>query len=309
MGPILSFRISCESSVCWLKRGIERLLGLISYSGITAAVILVAVGIAQAKNNKSTVGMGQIAKSAKQSPKLHQGKKGNIPKIIEATGSFSDSTGAISTFLPGGSIHTKNNPFFSTSITSNGRSCFTCHVPQNGWAISPSQIRSIYQTSLGSDPLFQPIDSANCPDAPGATNLTRGQFLSAHSQLFKRANFRISLNAPNPLGPSSVTTTFDGSTPQWIMTVISDPTGCENDTTYGLPAGLASVYRRPLPTANVAFLNPGGAGPGSNIMWDSREPNSTGRPRPVRVIPLRPQALYFNRACLPHSHKVVWRAT
>src|SRR5690349_16164995 len=115
MGPILSFQISYESGLCWLKGGIGRLLSLIRYSGITAAVILVAVGIAQAKNNKSTIGMGQIAKSAKLTPKLHQGKKGNIPKIIEATGSFSDSTGAISTFLPGGSIHTINNPFFSTS--------------------------------------------------------------------------------------------------------------------------------------------------------------------------------------------------
>jgi hypothetical protein len=36
---------------------------------------------------------------------------------------------------------------------------------------------------------------------------------------------------------------------------------------------LVSVYRRALPTANVAFLDPGGAGPGvSNIMWDAREP-------------------------------------
>jgi hypothetical protein len=52
-----------------------------------------------------------------------------------------------------------------------------------------------------------------------------------------------------------------------------DPTGCENNSLYGLPNNLASVYRRPLPSANVAFLAPGGKGAGVfNIMWDAREP-------------------------------------
>src|SRR5690242_3366550 len=146
------------------------------------------VGIAHAEpKRKSTIGMIWIARLAKLAPLLHLGK-GNIPKTIQANSSFIDPTGAISTFLPGGSIQTKNNPFFSASITTNGRTCFTCHVPQNGWADSPSQILTTFLISRGSDPLFQPIDSANCPDSPGATTPTSPRFLSAHSQLFSRAN-------------------------------------------------------------------------------------------------------------------------
>jgi len=60
MGRIPSYQIRCESSRFWLKGGIERLSGLIGYSGIAAAVIFAAVGIAHAKNNKSTVGMVRL---------------------------------------------------------------------------------------------------------------------------------------------------------------------------------------------------------------------------------------------------------
>ncbi|HJU09353.1 MAG TPA: hypothetical protein VJ728_00675 [Candidatus Binataceae bacterium] len=97
------------------------------------------------------------------------------------------------------------------------------------------------------------------------------KFIAAHSQLFTRGNFRIAINGPNPLSPGK---TFNGSSPEWIMTVKRDPTKCENDATYGLPSGFVSVYRRPLPSANVAFLDPGARGPGIfNIMWDAREPD------------------------------------
>jgi hypothetical protein len=49
---------------------------------------------------------------------------------------------------------------------------------------------------------------------------------------------------------------------------IHDPYGCNTNPTTGLTgstAGTVSVYRRPLPTANLGFLN--------TIMWDGREPS------------------------------------
>src|SRR5208337_4004564 len=58
-----------------------------------------------------------------------------------------------------------------------------------------------------------------------------------------------------------------------LVTVATDPTGCENSPVYGLPTGVASFYRRPLPSANTAFLFPAGGGAGTNIMWDTREPS------------------------------------
>lgn len=200
-----------------------------------------------------------------------------MPGTIGQYITFGDPTGAISTYQPGGATTTSENAFFSSVITNNGRSCFTCHKPQNGWGISPDTIVSEFHRTQGQSALFQPIDAANCPSSPGVTApFSDPRFVTTRSQLFDRGNFRIGLNAPNPLGPSDSThVTFDGNpAPQWVMTVEYDPTGCELDPIYGLPSNLLSVYRRPLPSANVAFLNQSGPSePKFDIMWDAREQN------------------------------------
>ncbi|MGA2409908.1 MAG: hypothetical protein ABSG46_05900, partial [Candidatus Binataceae bacterium] len=256
-------------------------------AGALAITASFALGIAGAQTPASlSPGQAAIAHSAAIAPVI-QILLGLTPSSIPQTLSYLDSTGQVGTYLPGGSVPTAGNPFFDTALTSNGRSCFTCHIPQGGWTISPPQINSFYISSSGKSPLFQPIDSANCPDAAGATAAAGSKFLAARTQLFNRGNFRISVNGPNPVGlidSPSTYTTFEGNTPsafnsstaapQWVLTVISDPTGCENDPTYGLPKNLVSVYRRTMPSANVFFLNPGGRGATlSNIMWDSREPS------------------------------------
>ena len=207
---------------------------------------------------------------------------GQTPSSFPASIAFLTGSGAMTTYFPDGPVTTSGNPFFDTTLTTNGRSCFTCHAPP-GWTISPPQIATIFLATRGKSPLFQPIDSAGCPDAPGASGPVGSAFIAARSQLFNRGNIRISINAPNPLAPAT-TTTFEGNnpssgnsstaTPQWILTVKRDPTGCENDETYGLPAGTLSVYRRTMPSANIAFLNPGARGPETfNVMWDAREPS------------------------------------
>ena len=48
---------------------------------------------------------------------------------------------------------------------------------------------------------------------------------------------------------------------EWTLRVVSDPYGCETSATYGIPAGMVSVYRRPLPSANVIDLDPNGDTP------------------------------------------------
>jgi hypothetical protein len=249
------------------------------YGSLAIAVLLTFFGVARAQ---TPAGQPLIAHSAATTPISIAVVLGQTPVTIPESSAFTDGSGIMTTFLPGGPVTTSASPFFDTTITANGRSCFTCHIPP-GWTISPPQINSLYASSSGKSPLFQPIDSANCPDAPNATGPAGAKFIAAHSQLFNRGNFRIAITGPNPLGPLGETT-FEGNTPsgdntstatpQWIMTVLKDPTGCENDPTYGLPAGLVSVYRRTMPSANVAFLNPGARGPLlSNIMWDAREPS------------------------------------
>ncbi|HUN57930.1 MAG TPA: hypothetical protein VMU41_07425 [Candidatus Binataceae bacterium] len=268
-----------------LHAGLRRLPQIVGYGGLAATILLGWSGPSAAQTTPA--GQAQIAHSATKAPISIAVLLGLTPATIPESSVFLDTPGAITSFLPGGPVTTRGNPFFDTTITANGRSCFTCHQPP-GWTISPPQITLQYVESSGKSPLFEPIDSANCPDTPGATASAGPAFVAAHSQLFNRGNFRIGINAPNPLDPYPNVTTFEGNTPsgdntstanpEWILTVKSDPLGCENDRTYGLPAGLLSVYRRTMPSANVAFLDPGARNAAfgrdlSNIMWDAREPS------------------------------------
>ncbi len=226
-----------------------------------------------------TPGMSIIAGVADKTAVLREILKGEIPATIDEYISFPDATGWISTYQPGGPTVTATNGFFSSDITTNGRTCFTCHQPQNGWEISPPQILDQLFVTRGQSALFQPIDAANCPNSPGATaRFPDPRFIRSRSQLVTRGNFRISLNAPNPLGPKDDSyITFSGNkNPEWVLTVEHDPFGCELDPEHGLYANLLSVFRRPLPSTNVAFLSRDHTGKNLekfDIMWDAREPD------------------------------------
>src|SRR5438046_3177576 len=58
------------------------------------------------------------------------------------------------------------------------------------------------------------------------------------------------------------------STMQFKITGVQDPYSCNTNPATGLSdqkTGIASFYRRPLPSTNLGFL--------SAIMWDGREPD------------------------------------
>jgi len=192
---------------------------------------------------------------------------GKTPATIPQSLDLPDGIGLVSSHQSTGDVTTSTNPFFQ-SLGTNGRTCFTCHQPQNGWALSPGAIQSTYLNTQGTDPLFAPVDGADCPDRGAAATQPGRQFLLARQQLFNRGNFRIPLQEP---------TVHDW----YSVTVTSDPTGCELSPVYGLLATppMASFYRRPLPAANTAFILPAGrcsARTGvckNTIMWDTREPS------------------------------------
>jgi len=171
---------------------------------------------------------------------------GTIPASIPTPLSFQDASGTITSYQPNGATATSNNGFFSP-LGSNGRTCFTCHQPQDGWALTPQSVVATYSLTHGNTPLFQAIDSAGCPSDPRATSTNPMAFALSHAQVLLKANFRIGLTLP-PSGSQ-----------QWAkLTVSYDPLGCENDAKYGLPANQISVYRRVLPAANLGFLDPMG---------------------------------------------------
>ena len=153
---------------------------------------------------------------------------------------FQDKTGAIATFNRAGNIDQKN-PFFQ-SLGTNGRSCATCHQPDQAFSISAKGVRETYDRTHGEDPLFAGVDGANCP-----TTTTKDR--AAHSLLLDRGLIRVGLVLP--------------PNPQFTIAVVHDPYGCAITTDGNTRRPLVSVYRRPLPTTNLRYL--------STLMFDGRE--------------------------------------
>jgi cytochrome c peroxidase len=152
---------------------------------------------------------------------------------------FPDRTGAIATFNMHGDIDEQN--VFFQSLGTNGRSCATCHQPDQAMSLSRNGVQELYSQTLGRDPLFAAIDGANCP-----TDDERKR--SSHSLLLERGLIRVGLPLP--------------ANPQFSIAVVHDPYGCA--ITFSLTTGqqIISVYRRPLPSTNLRFL--------STIMFDGR---------------------------------------
>ena len=171
------------------------------------------------------------------------------PRAIDRFSAHSDSGGAIASFQPNGATFTSSNAFFKDMGT-NGRTCFTCHQPQSGWSIVPDDVAERFERSRGSDPIFRLVDGATCPSDDVSTLRAKRR---AYELVLKRGLIRIGLSIP--------------ATAEFKVEVKpgDDPYGCNTNPVTGIPAGIVSTYRRPLPSTNVGFL--------STVMWDGREPS------------------------------------
>ena len=152
---------------------------------------------------------------------------------------FANPTGMVRTFSATGSVDT-SNPFFQ-SMGTNGRTCFSCHQPDQAWSVAPSQIRERFVDSDGLDPIFRTVDGANCPSADVSTRQARRR---SYSMLLEKGLIRVSLPVP--------------ANAEFEVTGVSDPHGCPQTTSQQL-----ALFRRPLPSTNLVFL--------STVMWDGRE--------------------------------------
>jgi hypothetical protein len=131
-----------------------------------------------------------------------------------------------------------DNSFFQP-LGTNGRSCVTCHRPAQGWTITPDELRDRFERTGGLDPIFRTNDGSNCEDADVSTIRNRER---AFSLLLSKGLIRIALDVP--------------AGADFEITTVDDPYRC------GRPLTTASMYRRPLPSANLRFL--------SAVMWDGR---------------------------------------
>jgi cytochrome c553 len=153
---------------------------------------------------------------------------------------FRDATGRIGTFKADGPVDT-SNAFFQ-SLGTNGRSCATCHDAAQAMSFTPAAARARFEETRGKDPLFASFDGANCQDVAPRDR-------AGHSLVLKSGLIRVGLTVP--------------ASAEFSIAVVHDPYGCALKTDPATGQLEASVYRRPLPTANLGFL--------SAVMFDGRE--------------------------------------
>jgi hypothetical protein len=132
-----------------------------------------------------------------------------------------------------------DNPFFQ-ELGTNGRTCATCHLPAQAWSITPAELRSRFVRTDGLDAIFRTNDGSNCEGADVSTIRSRRR---AFSLLLQKGLIRVALDLP--------------AGAEFDLLEVDDPYRC------GGPPATVSMYRRPLPSANLKFL--------SAVMWDGRQ--------------------------------------
>lgn len=164
-------------------------------------------------------------------------------KNLKATGEsaamtpIADPSGEIATFTSTGVIN--NGSAFFQNLGTNGRTCASCHQQSDAWGVSAEHVRARFSATLGSDPIFRPVDGAVCPTADVSTLRAKA---SAYSLLMAKGLIRVSIAIP--------------ANAEFSLVKVDDPYHCAS-------AENMSLYRRPLPTTNLRFL--------STVMWDGRE--------------------------------------
>lgn len=192
---------------------------------------------------RAAVAAAALAFAACERSPVQPSLRGVSAKVTDAVDNLfpaADPTGTVATYSTTGSLDLAN-PFFQ-SLGTNGRSCASCHLIENGLGLSAASAQARFASSGGRDPLFAAVDGANCPTA------APGSGPDAHSLLINNGLIRVGLAVLR--------------TAQFTISVVHDPYHCAliNDPVNGLTA---SMYRRPLPATNLGFL--------TTVMFDGRE--------------------------------------
>ena len=148
-----------------------------------------------------------------------------------------NDSGFAATFSKTGVVD-RTGPFFQ-SLGINGRSCSSCHIQGEGWTITPRGVQERFDKTEGTDPIFRLVDGSNSPAADVSTLEARR---TAYSMLLNKGLIRVGIGIPGGA--------------EFELAAVDDPYGFASSKEL-------SLFRRPLPTANIEFL--------STVMWDGRE--------------------------------------
>lgn len=132
----------------------------------------------------------------------------------------------------------------------NGRSCGTCHVPQDAWSINPGTIRLLFARTGGTHPIFNPLD-ANNPERDLSSVQARR---AGYSMLLSRGVFRRG-GAPR-------------AEREWDVIAVDDPHGYAN-------LNRIVQWRRAMPTINFHLGS-------ATVNWDGG--NSIGTDQRAGLI-------------------------
>jgi hypothetical protein len=152
---------------------------------------------------------------------------------------FPNENGFVATYNITNTPIDLTGPFFQ-SLGTNGRSCATCHLPDQGWSVAAPKVQDRFEATQGMDPIFRTNDGSNCDHSIDTSTL--GGRRKAYSLLISKGLIRVAIAMP----PAA----------EFRVAGVENPYGCNDVSTL-------SMYRRPLPAANLRFL--------STIMWDGRE--------------------------------------
>lgn len=163
--------------------------------------------------------------------------QGHGPRFMPNMLPIPNASGFSATYSTAGAIDL-TGPFFQ-SLGANGRSCASCHQPDDAWTVTPARLRERFDASNGTDPVFRLNDGAVSPLADVSTVSARR---NAYALLLAKGLIRVGIGIP--------------ANAEFDLIAVQDPYGFANQSEL-------SLFRRPLPATNLPFL--------STLMWDGRE--------------------------------------
>lgn len=142
--------------------------------------------------------------------------------------------GKAATFSTQGEVNLTGE-YFQAQGT-NGRSCVSCHIPEEAWSINPGTLQTLFDETGGTHPIFNTLD-ANNDTMDVSTPEAR---LAAYSMLLSRGVFRRG-GIPRPNS-------------EWELIAVEDPHGFAN-------LNRLVHWRRVMPTINFELGS-------ATVNWD-----------------------------------------
>jgi cytochrome c peroxidase len=156
---------------------------------------------------------------------------------------------------------------------SNGRSCGSCHIPEEAWAITPATLQRLFDETQGLHPVFNRLDANNATLPLGTVE----EKLAAYSMMLSRGVFR---RGGTPRADS-----------QWELVAADDPHGFAN-------LNRLVHWRRSMPTINFALGSTTVNWDGGNSISDDQHANLVNQA--TRNITGAQERLLTQGPLLPH---------